>query len=176
MTVVVEDNSPENFAAMAMRIENGANAIGSGQLHFYENIGADGGSVVFKGTNGATLMSGGNEVTSGGVPVKLYGFEAGDTLTGKIGANADGTGGTVVFTIKLHPNAVDQAQDTYTVQFHRALDDGSGNSINGSNFTDTAKRTYKSVDGTDDDKDILILRPGASMGAREEGMESKLRN
>src|SRR6185437_8958688 len=79
VTVIVEDDSPDDFAAMAMRIENGVNAIGSGQLHFYENIGADGGSVVFTGTNGSNLMSGADKVTSGGVQVKLYGFGT-DTL------------------------------------------------------------------------------------------------
>ncbi|MDZ4325156.1 MAG: VCBS domain-containing protein, partial [Pseudomonas sp.] len=156
LTVTLDDDSPINFAAQAMVIENGANAIGSGALNFYQNIGADGGSVVFTGTNGSPLLSGVTPVTSGGKIVNLYGFGT-DTLTGKIDLDGNSTNGdeTTVFTVKLAPNTSDQNLDNYTVQFLRALDDGSGTSVTPSNLTGTSSSTYKVANGAND-QDILI--------------------
>src|SRR5690606_37261470 len=114
LTISLDDDMPVNFNAQPMIIENGANAIGSGQLNFYESIGADGGSVVFTGgTDGVTkLQSGGVDVLSGGKPIYLYGF-GGTTLTGKIdldGVSGNGNEATV-FTIQLQPDATDETQD-----------------------------------------------------------------
>jgi len=156
LTINFDDDSPVNFTAQAMTIENGANAIGSGALNFYESIGADGGSAVFSGTNGSTLMSGASAVTSGGKTVHLYGFGT-DTLTARIDLDGNGTDETTVFTVKLSPNAKSEPSDVYTVQFSRALDDGSGTTITTSNLSSTSKRDYKMVDDTSaNDQDILI--------------------
>ncbi|MCG7507134.1 beta strand repeat-containing protein, partial [Mesorhizobium retamae] len=156
LTINFDDDSPVNFTAQAITMENGANAIGSGALNFYDSIGADGGSAVFSGTNGSTLMSGASAVTSGGKTVHLYGFGT-DTLTAKIDLDGNGTDETTVFTVKLSPNAKSEPSDIYTVQFSRALDDGSGTTITSSNLSDTSKRDYKMVnDTTANDQDILI--------------------
>ncbi|MBU1788964.1 MAG: type I secretion C-terminal target domain-containing protein, partial [Alphaproteobacteria bacterium] len=164
LQITFNDDTPDNFTAQPMRIENGSNSIGSGQLNFYESIGADGGNAVFTGTNNALLKTTGNvTVTSGGQDVHLFGFGTG-TLTGKVGSDSNGAGGTTVFTVTLSPDAIQEPSDVYTVQFFRALDDGSGTSISPSNFTDTSARDYKSVDGTSD-KDILIsASDGGSVG------------
>ncbi|PLP58341.1 hypothetical protein CYK37_15665, partial [Mesorhizobium loti] len=157
LTVTFDDDSPVNFTAQAMTIENGANAIGSGALNFYESIGADGGNAVFTGTNNSNLTTTGlTNITSGGVQVKLFGFGT-DTLIAKTGADALGNGGTTIFTVKLNPNAASEPQDTYTIQFSKALDDGSGTTITSTNLSDTSKRDYKMVnDATANDQDILI--------------------
>ncbi|KFC65736.1 putative Calcium binding hemolysin protein [Bosea sp. LC85] len=156
LTVTFDDDSPRAFSAQSMTIENGANAIGSGALNLYENIGADGGSVVFTGTDGSALTSGGTAITSGGKAVHLYGFGT-DTLTGKIdfdGNIANGDEATV-FTVKLSPSTTSEPSDIYTVQFVRALDDGSGNTITPTNFTSTSSQNFKVVEGDKND-DILI--------------------
>jgi T1SS-143 domain-containing protein len=154
LAITFNDDAPEAITAQAMTIENGANAIGSGALNFFENIGADGGTIVFTGTNNSNLMSGATNVTSGGVQVKLFGFGT-DLLVAKTGADANGNGGTTIFTAKLSPNAVAEAQDIYTVQFFKALDDGSSNVITPANFTTTSAQSFKVVQGDNDD-DILI--------------------
>ena len=105
LTITLDDDAPQAFVAQSMKIENGANSVGSGQLNFFENIGADGGaatnSVVFTGTNGTALTTtGATAITSGGQAVTLYGFGT-DTLTAKIGGEL----GTTVFTITLNPDA-----------------------------------------------------------------------
>ncbi|MCX8571644.1 DUF5801 repeats-in-toxin domain-containing protein [Aminobacter sp. MET-1] len=171
LKVTFDDDAPVNFTAQSMRIENGANSAGSGQLHFYESIGADGGSAVFTGTNGSVLKSGSSDVFSGGAQVKLYGFGT-DTLVGKIGAAADGSGGTTVFNVKLSPNTGDESSDLYSVQFFKALDDGSGVTITGSNFTDTNARNYKVVDGGASNQDILISASSGSSSTSVNGSNS----
>ncbi|MCA0278190.1 MAG: DUF5801 domain-containing protein [Proteobacteria bacterium] len=156
LKVTFDDDAPVNFTAQSMLIENGANSAGSGQLNFYESIGADGGSVVFTGTNGAVLKSGVSDVYSGGAQVKLYGFGT-DTLVGKIGAGADGSGGTTVFNVKLSPNTSDESSDLYSVQFFKALDDGSQVVLNPANlgFTNAGNNRFTTING-DGDRDLLF--------------------
>ncbi|MGB6081774.1 MAG: Ig-like domain-containing protein, partial [Xanthobacteraceae bacterium] len=158
LAITFNDDSPVDFTAQSMTIENGANAIGSGALNFYESIGADGGSVVFAGgTDGLTkLMNGVTTITSGGKEVFLYGYGT-DTLTGMIDLDGNGSKETTVFAVKLSPNTISEPNDLYTVQFARALDDGSGTTITDSNLSTTSKRDYKMVnDSTSADQDILI--------------------
>ncbi|MFZ5673638.1 MAG: beta strand repeat-containing protein, partial [Pseudomonadota bacterium] len=157
LQITFNDDSPVNFTAQPMYVENGVNAVGSGQLNFYESIGADGGSAVFNVADNTLLQTtGGTTIKSGGQDVRLYGFGT-DTLTAKIGADANGNGGTTVFTVKLSPDANSEVQDVYTVQFFRPLDDGSGNTITSSNFSDPSAKDYKVVqDTTLANQDILI--------------------
>ena len=161
LTISFDDDSPIAFTAQPMKIENGANSIGSGALHFYESIGADGGKVTFTPQNGATLMSGGESVKSGGKVVHLYTSDGDTTLSGKIDLDGNLANGdeTTVFTIKLSPNANDQTLDNYTVQFMRALDDGSGTSITSSNFDSTSSSNFKIAAG-EAGQDILISASG----------------
>ncbi|WP_212436259.1 beta strand repeat-containing protein [Bradyrhizobium liaoningense] len=163
LNITFDDDAPNNFVAQSMVIENGANSIGSGALNFYQNIGADGGSVVFTGTNNSLLQTtGAVTVKSGGLDVHLFGFGT-DTLTGKTGADALGNGGTTIFTVTLLPSTTDHNQDVYTVQFFRPLDDGSGGSITPTNFTSTSSADYKLVDDTTaTNHDILVSASGGT--------------
>ncbi|QEL24126.1 type I secretion C-terminal target domain-containing protein [Bosea sp. F3-2] len=165
LNVTFNDDSPVDFTAQSMTIENGANAVGSGALNFYESIGADGGNVVFSGgTDGATtLMSGGTAVTSGGKAIYLYGYGT-DTLTGKIDLDGNGIKETTVFSVKLSPNATSEANDVYTTQFFRAIDDGSGASITPTNFGKTSAENFKVIEGTGD-LDVLISGQNTVTGA-----------
>ncbi|MFZ5734793.1 MAG: Ig-like domain-containing protein [Pseudomonadota bacterium] len=157
LTVNLDDDAPVTLTAQAMTIENGANAIGTGALNFYQSIGADGGSIAFSVADGTTLTSGGQSVTSGGKTVKLYKSDGGATLSGKIDLDGNSANGdeTTVFTVKLNPNTSDQTLDTYTVQFLRALDDGSGSSVRTNNFDSTSSQNFKVAQGVNDD-DILV--------------------
>ncbi|MGN6536847.1 MAG: beta strand repeat-containing protein, partial [Mesorhizobium sp.] len=164
LAVKFNDDSPVNFTAQSMTIENGASAIGSGALNFYESIGADGGKVAFSGgTDGVTkLMDGATTVTSGGKEVFLYGYGT-DTLTGMIDLDGNGSKETTVFTVKLSPNATSEPNDIYTVQFFRMLDDGATTFITSSNLSETSARNFKMVnDQTSADKDILISASSSS--------------
>ncbi|QDB99292.1 tandem-95 repeat protein [Mesorhizobium sp. 8] len=164
LAVTFDDDSPVNFTAQSMTIENGANAIGSGALNFYESIGADGGKVAFSGgTDGVTkLTDGATTVTSGGKEVFLYGYGT-DTLTGMIDLDGNGSKETTVFTVKLSPNATSEPNDIYTVQFFRTLDDGATTFITSSNLSETSARNFKMVnDPTSADKDILISASSSS--------------
>lgn len=174
LTIDFDDDAPKGFMAQSMTIENGANSIGSGALNFYESIGADGGSVVFTGTNGSNLTSATGNVTSGGKVVHLYGFGT-DTLTGKIDLDGNAANGdeTTVFTVKLQPSATDENADSYTVQFLRALDDGSGGSITPTTFSDPSSQDYKVAnDTTAANKDILISAMDGAAVARVNGSNS----
>ncbi len=165
LAVTFNDDTPEAITAQAMILENGANAIGSGALNFFENIGADGGAVVFTGTNDSNLQTtGATNITSGGVQVKLYGFGT-DTLTAKTGADAAGNGGTTIFTVKLSPNATAEAQDVYTVQFLKELDDGSQISVLNSSQIRAGNNDYVALDpftsGSNTNLDMLVSGTGA---------------
>ncbi|TCS19698.1 T1SS-143 domain-containing protein/predicted secreted protein (type I secretion substrate), partial [Aminobacter aminovorans] len=168
LAITFNDDTPEGFSAQSMRIENITNATGSGALNFFESIGADGGSVVFTGTNNSNLQTtGSTNITSGGVQVKLYGFGT-DMLVAKTGADAAGNGGTTVFTVKLSPNASVEAQDAYTVKFFKPLDDGSGQTINPSNYTDNSSQNYKVFNGAND-RDVIISADSGGSAARVNG-------
>ncbi|BBD40933.1 hypothetical protein Amn_pa03870 (plasmid) [Aminobacter sp. Y103A] len=168
LAITFNDDMPEAFSAQSMRIENITNATGSGALNFFESIGADGGSVVFTGTNNSNLQTtGSTNITSGGIQVKLYGFGT-DMLVAKTGADAAGNGGTTVFTVKLSPNATVEAQDAYTVKFFKPLDDGSGQTINPSNYTDNSSQNYKVFNGAND-RDVIISANDAGSVARVNG-------
>ncbi|MET3843466.1 VCBS repeat-containing protein [Bradyrhizobium sp. OAE829] len=163
-TVRVQDDVPNNITAMPMIVSNETTTVGTAPLNFFENIGADGGTVVFDGTNNSTLLSGGNAVKSGGVDVKLFGFNTG-VLTAKTGAAADGTGGTTIFTITLNPNSATEANDNYTVQFFQRLDDGSQASTVSVGSLSAGNGTFRLVEGAGN-RDLLF---SAQNGAGAEG-------
>jgi len=172
LTVTFDDDSPVNFTAQSMTIENGANSVGSGALNFYESIGADGGSVVFTGTatnDGTALMNGATAVTSSGKAVHLYGFGT-DTLTGKIDLDGNSANGdeTTVFSIKLSPNTTGEPNDIYTAQFFRALDDGSQVTLDPTNlgFTKAGNPRFSTIEGTgaQDHNDLLFSGSTRSSG------------
>ncbi|GMB79899.1 hypothetical protein NN6n1_06810 [Shinella zoogloeoides] len=160
VNLTVHDDAPENFTAASMRIVNGADAEGHGALHFFENIGADGGkspvAVVFQGTNGSDLASQFGKVMSGGVQVKLYGFGT-DTLFAKTGADASGNGGKLIFEVHLNPDSSNSSNDYYSVKFHEALDDGSQVTLNSTKLAGvkSGSAAFNIVLGSDG-QDLLI--------------------
>ena len=152
LTVTVHDDAPQDFTAQPMLFSNEGSATGSGALNFYESIGADGGTAVFSGiTDGETLLlTDGTAVTSGGAPVQLYG-DGTDVLVGRVD-NGDGTF-TDVFRLTLHPNGSVEADDAYTFELFRALDDGSARSLTDVQFkgTNVDYRVLQDAMGADDD-------------------------
>ena len=62
---------------------------------------------------------------SGGVTIELFLSNNDQTVTGKINANPDGTGGTTIFTVALN-----QADGDYTVTMAGTIDNGSGVTFN----------------------------------------------
>ncbi|MGB3877111.1 MAG: DUF5801 repeats-in-toxin domain-containing protein [Shinella zoogloeoides] len=160
VNLTVHDDAPENFTAASMRIVNGADAEGHGALHFFENIGADGGkspvAVVFQGTNGSDLASQLGKVMSGGEQVKLYGFGT-DSLIAKTGADANGNGGKLIFEVHLNPDASSASNDYYSIKFHEALDDGSQVTLNPTSLSGvkSGSAAFNIVLGSDG-QDLLI--------------------
>ncbi|MBP6020376.1 MAG: retention module-containing protein [Burkholderiaceae bacterium] len=166
LTIQINDDGPQEIIAESIRIVNGSDAVSSGELNFFENIGADGGDVVFTVANDSLLKSGDNQITSGGEVVKLYQQDDGHTLIAKTGASPDGTGGKTIFEVKLNPDGSVEADDIYTVQFFEALDDGRQISFDPNNlkFAESGNKSFNVIDGTDN-FDILLstaTRTGSS--------------
>ncbi|MEZ5769240.1 MAG: Ig-like domain-containing protein [Paracoccaceae bacterium] len=152
LTVTVHDDAPQDFTAQPMLFSNEGSATGSGALNFYESIGADGGTAVFSGiTDGETLLlTDGTAVTSGGAPVQLYGD--GTRRAGRAGRQwRRDVHGRLPLT--LHPNGSVEADDAYTFELFRALDDGSARSLTDVQFkgTNVDYRVLQDAMGADDD-------------------------
>src|SRR3546814_8350081 len=83
-TVDVIDDVPQGIQPHAVVVGSNAGPAASGALGFYDAVGADKpGDVVFDDTlHGATLMSGGDKVTSNGDDILLDVSVDGHTLTG----------------------------------------------------------------------------------------------
>ena len=154
IVIEIVDDVPRVSQAMPMDISNSIGAVGLGALNFYDNIGADreGSEIVFQGTNGALLTSNGSNVTSGGQNIVLTGFGT-DVLTGTT------TGGKIVFQITLNPDAVDKANDAYTVELFQKFDDGSHISFSGNLGLKQNNIAFKLYDGG---QDFDILFSGAN--------------
>ncbi|TAN31155.1 MAG: type I secretion C-terminal target domain-containing protein, partial [Castellaniella sp.] len=157
--VQIVDDVPLNMAAMPMEILNTVGTIGSGELNFYDSIGADrvGSSIVFSGTNGTHLTSNGGDVLSGGQSIILTGFGT-DTLVGTT------TGGAQVFAITLNPSATNESNDAYTVQIFQQFDDGSQITINPNDLKNAASghSNFAVVNGAND---FDMLLSGAVVGS-----------
>ena len=156
-TVTVDDDGPVAVTADKAFVANSGDAVGSGDLNFLGNVGADqDGDIQFDSALTGTLLerSGGGGITSGGEVIFLSVSGDGHTLTAWADTDGDfATTGdqTQVFTIVLDPSG-----DSYTIDFDAALDDGGG--IVFENFSQ-APAGQNSWIGIDDPRDPLIDGP-----------------
>lgn len=165
-----DDGVPNTGTAVASGLINDPDVDGTGT----DFIGADGfGDIYFTGDatdDGSILQSGGVNVTSGGAPVYLFGFGTG-TLVGTTDINnADAS--QQVFTLTLDEGTGAGADASYTIDFDRPLDDGSGTVL--SNFGAINPNNYDWVgftsdgdlfDGVDNDgEDILLTAYNTTTG------------
>jgi hypothetical protein len=126
------DDIPEDISPDKVLIGSGAGSSFTGDLDFFDNVGADReGDVTFaESLDGAQLMSGGAPVTSGGKNIYLVISNDGHTLTGY--ADSDDSGGFTpgdekVFEVHLNPDADDQSNDLFTMEvFGDGFDTGAG--------------------------------------------------
>ncbi|NNC60544.1 MAG: hypothetical protein HKO05_11205, partial [Erythrobacter sp.] len=156
-----DDALPNDGTANVTRLINDPDNDGVGT----DFIGADGfGSLTFvNGTDGDQLENTSAEtVTSGGLPVYLFGFGTGILIATTDNTNTDA--GAVVFTMTLNPGTGAGDDASYTIDFDQPLDDGSGTVL--SDFSAIRPNNYDWVgftsegtlfDGIDNDgEDILI--------------------
>ena len=192
VTITVEDDIPTIFTPQAKTdvnmtgdawddaIPNTGSAVVAGLINDANNdnvgeafIGADGfGSLVHSGgSNGDLLQSGGENVTSGGLVIYLFGYGT-DTLTATTSSDNSDVN-AVVFTVTLDEGAVGDGSDAnYEIEFFQALDDGSGTVL--SDFGAINPNNYDWVgftsdgdlfDGIDNDgEDILITAYNPNTG------------
>jgi len=127
--VTVLDDVPNDISPDAAVIGSGAGSTFTGDLDFFDNVGADKpGDVVFDpALDDTQLMSGGVPVTSNGDNIFLEVSLDGHTLTGWADVDGSGTinaGDTSVFTIVLQPDAVDEGEDEYIITLQAQIDTG----------------------------------------------------
>nr|WP_298897279.1 DUF5801 repeats-in-toxin domain-containing protein [uncultured Altererythrobacter sp.] len=117
-----DDALPNSGTASATRLINDPDNDGIG-TNF---IGGDGfgGLTFINGSNGDVLQSGGDNVTSGGNAIYLFGFGTGTLTATTSSDNSDLS--AVVFTVTLDEGTGFGDDATYTIDFDQPLDDGSG--------------------------------------------------
>ncbi|MEQ8355999.1 MAG: hypothetical protein RH942_10725, partial [Kiloniellaceae bacterium] len=151
-TIDVIDDVPENFSPDAAVIGSGPSSYFSGDLDFYDNVGADkNGDVVFDpALDDTQLMAGGDAVTSSGDNIFLEITNAGHTLTGW--ADNDtipgvSAGDTKVFEINLNPDAVNEGDDEYTMEVFANIDTGSGETFDDFGLAPSGNTLWTGIDG-----------------------------
>jgi len=166
-TLKVIDDIPVRISPEQATLENdgmsGTPSSFTGALDFFHNMGADeAGKVVFVDLNATDDFlrdTGGNFVTVGGDNIILTGFGT-TVLEGYVDTSGDGvidSGEPLALRITLNPDAVTQANDTYTVDLFAELDNSSG--ATSSNVVDSltnSARTYKGADNVLGDIDVLF--------------------
>ena len=115
LTITLTDTGP-TIAPMAAFVANSGDAVGNGLLNLISSADNPHTASFTSITDGDQLFSGTNEVTSGGEDVYLYTSGSADlegwTQTG-------GSQAVKIFSITLN-----EADNTYTIDFHQKLDDG----------------------------------------------------
>ncbi|MBL0925740.1 MAG: hypothetical protein IBJ12_14905, partial [Sphingomonadaceae bacterium] len=163
LRIEVNDDSPVNFTPQAALVVNDG-VVGTGdaetfQLNFFEAVGSDRGTVsaVFVDTNltdNFLYKAGTNTaVTAGGERIILSGYGTG-VLVGRTE-----TSNVEVVRITLNPSGTSNAADTYTVDFSRPIDDGSGVQLNTFSFVKSGNVDYNQlndVSGVGPNKDLLF--------------------
>ncbi|MBA4764271.1 MAG: tandem-95 repeat protein [Erythrobacter sp.] len=121
-TVTTQDDVLMNTGtASATRLLNDTDNDGVGENF----MGADGfGTLEFtNGTDGDILQDAGVNVTSEGNTIYLFGFGTGSLVATTDSTNTDA--GAVVFTVTLDAGTANGSDASYTIDFDKALDDGS---------------------------------------------------
>ncbi|TWJ10397.1 DUF5801 repeats-in-toxin domain-containing protein, partial [Altererythrobacter ishigakiensis] len=147
ITVTIEDDSPVNFTPVDLTDTTGAlptqddalvnsgSATATRLINDPDNdgigtdfIGADGfGTLTFVGgMDGVTTLqtTGGDPITAGGDIIYLFGFGTGTLTASTDQTNTDASAQVFTVTLNTGTGAGDDA--TYTIDFDRPLDDGSG--------------------------------------------------
>ena len=132
IVVTFDDDMPQAIQPDAAVLEN---EIGSS---ITADLDDDGEVITDFGADGPGLVQFANITnnqdsgrTSGGDAIRYYLANDGQTLLAKTGAAADGTGGTLIFTVQIN-----QADGDYTVTMAGTIDNGSG--VTFSNLSDAA--------------------------------------
>ena len=123
VTVAIENDVPVNISPMKAFVSNSGDATGSGALNLPPIIGADEpGDVVFNITDTTVLQdTSSNDIKIDNQQIFLFVESDGHVLRATTSStNADPVTNTV-FTITLDPG-----DDTYTITFLKAINDGSG--------------------------------------------------
>lgn len=134
-----DDDGPGPFAPASITLVNTGTAVGSAAMHAAGSVGADiPGTATFVDTVAADnflyASDGTTVLTSGGENIVLSGFGT-SVLTAKT------VSGATVFTATL-----DSGTDQYTIDFDRAIDDGSGVSFLGAAPIRSGNPTYNLID------------------------------
>ena len=123
-TLNVIDDIPVEISPAQATLTNTGDAIFTGALGFFHEVGADeAGTVIFVDTNvGDNFLRdpAGNFITSGEQKIVLSGFGT-SILEGRTE-----TGGVLVFRVNLNPSNTAVASDEYTIQFFAELDGTGG--------------------------------------------------
>lgn len=146
-TINIENDVPIGFTPDSITLTNTGTATGTEPLHAAAAVGADEpGSLAFIDTVAADNIlrdTGGHTLKSGGANILMDGFGTA-TLTAFVDKDASGTftaGDDTVFTATLNAGA-----DTYTIDFDKAIDDGSGINFLGAAPVRSGNPTYNIID------------------------------
>jgi hypothetical protein len=120
--ITVHDDGPTNITPIGIVGADLPTWSGSSLLEFAGHSGADGATVVFSSVGPATLAG----YTVGGHQIDLTGWGT-TTLTA-----TDHVNGSTVFTIVLHPDELNSANDYYTFTLDQKIDNGAGVTFNAS--------------------------------------------
>lgn len=132
--VTVLDDEPHDISPEATVLGSGTGSTFTGDLDFYDNVGADKpGDVVFDSSlQGTALLAadGVTPVTSNGEAIILDISNGGHTLTGYV-ESGDNVGyqeeeDAKVFTVVLNPDSANEADDEYTITLFDEIDTGGG--------------------------------------------------
>ncbi|MBW0145863.1 hypothetical protein, partial [Sphingomicrobium clamense] len=123
---------------------------------------------ILRGTDNSVL-------TSGGETIYLYGFGT-DTLIATTQTNGSDNANLVVFTMTLDEGTGQGADASYSIDFDRTIDDGSGSQFNDLGISSPSKYDWLGVSGKtdaqgnpidfgvdDDSRDVLITAPGSTL-------------
>ncbi|MFN4142923.1 beta strand repeat-containing protein [Aestuariivirga sp.] len=155
LQMTIDDDTPQNFSPEKMLFVNTGTATGSGLLNIFGNTGADTQAVsatfvdnITNASNYLTKADGTTLITSGGQNIVVTGFGT-STITGTT------TGGQVVFTATLNPSGTSAGADSYTITFFKALDDGSGVTINNFGAIAAGNSVFTTLNPDGTTQDIL---------------------
>jgi hypothetical protein len=160
ITIDFDDDMPSGFVATGTMFSNTGtydNLAAPTALNLAGKVGADGlGTLTFvddNPTDNYLRTSTGTLITSGGAKIVLSGFGT-DTLIGRTE-----TTNLSVFTMKVNPGT-----DNYTIDFDRALDDGSGVSLTNLGFATAGNKNFNYIDVADTTQDLLFSGYNRSAG------------
>ena len=165
VTLSVTDDIPSDISPTPAIVINSGDAVGSSDLDFFGNIGADQpGSIVFNGINGGAVETDADPLldkngiavlNENGDSIFLFGIGTGVLVGSTNSTFVIGTHDpllpdpTVVFQITLNQDGAIEANDLYTIEFFQKLNDGGGFDFSGAGFTRAGNNLFTTTDGPD---------------------------